>query len=280
MPWYSDQYSASKRSRCWRKDSGASGTRGPPAGSPGHPAARHRAPQRRDTPAAIAMLTECLSIFGELEDRRGMAVVFRNRGDAHRMAGNLEEAESDLTSALEAFQAIGDRRWIARTHLSAAGLARLRRNRTAGQRHLDLALALSAASAISPPRHERSASWACCSATRATRPVPGRRWTRARRYSRPWRRAVDGRVLASRASLAERRGADPAPLTGEARALCRERGIAPRTRSPARCGVVTDVRGRQRSYPLRADHGRSFGPAGRSRRTFAHASWARGPPLR
>ena len=34
------------------------------------------------------------------------------------------------------------------------------------------------------------------------------------------------RVLVSRASLAERRGADPAPLTGEARALCRERGIA------------------------------------------------------
>jgi hypothetical protein len=49
--------------------------------------------------------------------------------------------DCDLTSALEAFQAIGDRRWIARTHLSTAGLARLRHDWRAGQQHLDLALA-------------------------------------------------------------------------------------------------------------------------------------------
>ena len=33
------------------------------------------------------------------------------------------------------------------------------------------------------------------------------------------------RVLASKAALAEMRGADPAPLIGQARAMCRERGI-------------------------------------------------------
>ena len=42
-----------------------------------------------DTKTAITMLAECMSIFGELEDRRGMAVVFRNRGDAWRLAGDL-----------------------------------------------------------------------------------------------------------------------------------------------------------------------------------------------
>ena len=121
-----------------------------------------------DTATAITMLAECMSIFGELEDRRGMAVVFRNRGDAERLAGNLHEAGNDLSNALAAFQAIGDRRWIARTQLSipawpgsgvsgrSLGSTRTRRWR------------LSVPSATGLPRQERSASWACCSATRAT----------------------------------------------------------------------------------------------------------------
>lgn len=81
-----------------------------------------------DAKTAIAMLAECMSIFGELEDRRGMAVVFRNRGDAWRVAGEPDEAGGDLSRALDAFQAIDDRRWTARTQLSIAGLARVRRD--------------------------------------------------------------------------------------------------------------------------------------------------------
>ena len=181
-----------------------------------------------DAPTAVAMLSECLSIFGELEDRRGIAVVFRNRGDAHRLAGNLEEAAGDLTSALEAFQAIGDRRWIARTHLSAAGLARLRHEWRAGQQHLDLDLALAAFRAIGDQPAEARTLRELGLLLRDQGDPTGSET--ALNQSQAMFQALGdalwtARVLASRADLAERRGADPAPLTGEARALCRERGI-------------------------------------------------------
>lgn len=179
-----------------------------------------------DTLTAIAMLTECMPIFGELEDRRGLAVVFRNRGDAHRLAGNLDEAEGDLIGALEAFQAIGDRRWIARTHLSTAGVARLRHEWTTGQQHLDLALAAfraigdRAAEArtlrelgmlLRDQGNSTGAESALNESQAIFEALGDELWT--------------ARVLVSRAFLAERRGVDPAPLIGEARALCRERGI-------------------------------------------------------
>jgi tetratricopeptide (TPR) repeat protein len=179
-----------------------------------------------DTATAIAMLGECMSIFGELEDRRGMAVVFRNRGDARRPAGNLDEASGDLSSALEAFQAIDDRRWIARTHLSTAGLARLRRDWGAGKQYLDLALVAFRAIGDQPAeaRTLRELGMLLCDqgdlagsetvlneSQSIFRALGDELWT--------------ARVLVGRASLAERRGVDPAPLISEARAMCRERGI-------------------------------------------------------
>jgi tetratricopeptide (TPR) repeat protein len=179
-----------------------------------------------DAETAIGLLTECMSIFGELEDRRGIAVVFRNRGDAHRLAGNLDGAEGDLYSALEAFQAIDDRRWIARTHLSTAGLARLRRDWARGQQHLDLALT------IFRVIGDRAAE------ARALRELG--MWLRDQGDLAGSETALNesqaifeglgdalwtARVLVSRAALAERLGADPAPLIREARAMCRECGI-------------------------------------------------------
>ena len=107
----------------------------------------------------------------ELGDRRWEArgqAAARHRAPQQRgyAGGNLEEAEGDLSSALEAFQAIGDRRWIAH-----------------------------------PPEH-----------------------------------------------------CGPGP-------------------------VSADVLRRQRSYPLRADHGRPFGPPGDLAERFAHASWAARSPF-
>jgi tetratricopeptide (TPR) repeat protein len=179
-----------------------------------------------DADTAIAMLAECLSIFGELEDRRGMAVVFRNRGDARRLAGHLDEAGSDLSNALEAFQAIGDRRWTARTHLSIAGLARLRRDWTAARQHLDAALAtfrdisdrpaearaLRELGMLLRDRGDLDGSATALSASQAIFEALGDAlWT--------------ARVTASRASLDEMRGADPAPMMSQARALCHRSGI-------------------------------------------------------
>jgi hypothetical protein len=67
------------------------------------------------------LLSRCLDILGELEDRRGVAVTLRTRGDACRLAGRLDDAGDDLTRALNDFRDIGDRRWEARTWLSLAG---------------------------------------------------------------------------------------------------------------------------------------------------------------
>jgi tetratricopeptide (TPR) repeat protein len=180
-----------------------------------------------DTKTAITMFGECMSIFGELEDRRGMAVVFRNRGDAQRLAGDLDEAGSDLSDALEAFQAIDDRRWIARTQLSIAGLARVRRDWTDARQHLDAALATFRAIGDRPAearalrelgmlmrdQGEMAGSGTALSASQEIFEVLGDAlWT--------------ARVLASQAVLDEMRGTDPAPVMSQARALCRQGGIA------------------------------------------------------
>jgi tetratricopeptide (TPR) repeat protein len=179
-----------------------------------------------DTKTAITMFTECMAVFGELEDRRGMAVVLRNRGDTQRLAGSPDEAERDLSDALEAFQVIGDHRWTARTQLSMAALARLRQEWTAAREHLDVALAVFRGIGDRPAearalrelgillrvQGEVAGSAAALDASQAIFEELGDAlWT--------------ARVLASKAVLEDARGADPAPLMGEARALCRQGGI-------------------------------------------------------
>ena len=138
----------------------------------------------------------------------------------------LHEAGNDLSDALAAFQAIGDRRWTARTQLSIAGLARLRREWTAARQHLDAALAAFRAIGDRPAearalrelgmllrdQGDLTGSGTALNASQAIFEALGDAlWT--------------ARVLASKAALEDTRGADPAPLIGEARALCRERGI-------------------------------------------------------
>jgi tetratricopeptide (TPR) repeat protein len=179
-----------------------------------------------DAKTAITMFTECMAIFGELEDRRGMAVVLRNRGDAQRLAGSPDEAGRDLSDALGAFQVIGDHRWTARTQLSMAVLARLRHQWTAARQHLDAALAVFRGIGDRPAearalrelgillrdQGEVAGSAAALDASQAIFEALGDAlWT--------------ARVLASKAVLEDARGADPAPLTGEARAFCRQGGI-------------------------------------------------------
>ena len=179
-----------------------------------------------DTDTAISTFAECLSIFRALEDRRGMGVVLRNRGDAHRLAGNLPEAAEDLSAALETFQAIGDRRWTARSHLSAAGLHRLQREWAAARQHLDAALetfraisdrpaearALRELGMLLRDQGDLAGSGTALSASQAIFEALGDTlWT--------------ARVLFSTAVLGERRGEDPEPVMGEARAICREQGI-------------------------------------------------------
>jgi tetratricopeptide (TPR) repeat protein len=159
-------------------------------------------------------------------DRRGIAVVFRNRGDAYRLAGNLDEASRDLSNALEAFQALDDRRWTARTQLSIAGLARLRGDWAAARQHLDAALAAFRAIGDRPAearalrelglllrdQGEVDASGTALSASQEIFEALGDGlWT--------------ARVLASKAALDEMRGTDPAPMISQGRALCRLGGI-------------------------------------------------------
>ena len=142
----------------------------------------------------------------------GMAVVFRNRGDAERLAGNLHEAGNDLSDALAAFQAIGDRRWTARTHLSIAGLARIRRDWAVARQHLDAALAAFRAISDQPAearalrelgmllreQGDLTGSGTALNASQAIFEALGDAlWT--------------ARVLASKAALDEMRGTDPAP---------------------------------------------------------------------
>jgi tetratricopeptide (TPR) repeat protein len=64
----------------------------------------------------------------------------RNRGDAHRLAGSLDDAAADLAAALAIFQDLVGRRWTARTRMSIAGLGRLRKEWTQARQHLDAAL--------------------------------------------------------------------------------------------------------------------------------------------
>ena len=179
-----------------------------------------------DTTTAITMFAECMSIFGELEDRRGMAVVFRNRGDAERLAGNLHEAENDLANALAAFQAIGDRRWIARTHLSIAGLARLRREWPAARQHVDAALAAFRAISDRPAEARTLRELGMLLRDQGDLADSGMALNASQVIFEALGDALwTARVLASKAALDDRRGTDPAPLIGQARALCRERGI-------------------------------------------------------
>ena len=178
------------------------------------------------TGTAITTFAECLTIFAELEDRRGVAVVLRNRGDAYRPAGRLDDAAGDLTGALDAFEAIGDRRWTARSRMSIAGLCRLRQEWATGRTHLDAALA--AFRAIGDRAAEARALRELGILLRDQGELDGAE--EALNASQ----AIFGelgdalwtaRVLAGQAVLADLRGADPAPLLREAADICRQHGI-------------------------------------------------------
>jgi tetratricopeptide (TPR) repeat protein len=180
-----------------------------------------------DTAAAITGLSQCLAILGELEDRRGEAVTLRNRGDAYRLAGCLDEAAGDLAQALDAFEEIGDRRWEARTRLSIAGLCRLRRDWATARQHLDAALTTFRAigDRHAEARALREAGILCRDQGELAN--AGQALDASQGIFSHIRDALwTARVLASKAILEGLRERDPAPLSRQAEAICREGGIA------------------------------------------------------
>jgi tetratricopeptide (TPR) repeat protein len=150
----------------------------------------------------------------------------RNRVDAHRLGRHSDHAAHDLTAALDAFQAIGDRRWTARSRVSMAGLCRLQQDWTAGRQHLDAALsafrdigdrpaearALRELGLLLRDQGELENSGQALDASQEIFTELGDKlWT--------------ARILVSKAVLEELRGADAVLAAQQAAEICRQCGI-------------------------------------------------------
>jgi tetratricopeptide (TPR) repeat protein len=155
------------------------------------------------------------------------AVAVRNRGDAYRLAGRLDDAGDDLARALNDFREIGDRRWEARTQISLAGLGRLRREWDSAGQLAEGALEVFRSIGDRPAE------------ARALREIGI--LLRDQGDFEGSRQALDGsvaifneigdmlwtaRVLAGKAALEGLCGGDPAPLESLAESFCHECGIA------------------------------------------------------
>ena len=75
------------------------------------------------TDQAERLLSESLSLFRTLDDKRGSALAFRRRGITARMRGKYREADSLAQEALLLFQEVSDRRGVAHVLLLQAYLA-------------------------------------------------------------------------------------------------------------------------------------------------------------
>lgn len=132
-----------------------------------------------------------------------------------------------LSAALESFQAIGDRRWTARSHLSIAGLYRSRGEWAIARQHLDAALdafraisdgpaearALRELGMLLRDQGDFAGAGTALGASQAIFETLGDMLWKAR-------------VLFSQAILDERRGQNPEPVMNEATAISRQQGIA------------------------------------------------------
>jgi tetratricopeptide (TPR) repeat protein/transcriptional regulator with XRE-family HTH domain len=175
---------------------------------------------------ALASFTDCIPMFEELADRRGVAVSLRNRGDTHLIDGDHAAAESDLHDALFRFEDLVDRRWATRTRLSLSALYRDQHEWQRSADHLSAALetfdaindepakarALRALGLLLRDQERLDEALDAFDRSKAIFTALGDDlWT--------------ARVLASIATVYERRGDDAGTARAAAEDLCRRSGI-------------------------------------------------------